>query len=72
MKIQVYSTDASEEDCLRYDYHTEVEGTVHCLTWCSLGTFYTHLEIIERAKALFGDDVEVEYLPGTYIETRPL
>jgi hypothetical protein len=70
--ITVYSTDASEPDCLRSDYHTVVDGKEHLLTWCALGSYYTHLEIVEAAQRLFGADVVVEYAPGTYIQTEPL
>jgi hypothetical protein len=61
MKITVQSHDDSDDDCKRDTYFTIVDGVNHLLAPCALGSWYTHLEIVERAKTLFGDDVEIEY-----------
>jgi len=61
MKITVTSYDDSEPDCKRDTYITVVDGKEHLLAPCALGSYWTHLEILERARELFGEDVEVEY-----------
>ena len=61
MKIKVYTTDASEPDCRRYDYCCMVDGKEYCLAACGLWLDnHLRLEIETRARKLFGD-VEIEY-----------
>lgn len=61
MKITVTSYDDSEPDCKRDTYITVVDGVEHCLAPCALNSRWTFEGIEERARELFGDDVEVEY-----------
>lgn len=60
MKIIIYSTDASEEDCRREDFWTEVDGKEYLLAPSALGlNVHIQKEIREKAQALFGQDVEI-------------
>lgn len=62
MKIIVYSTDASEEDCRREDFWTEVNGKEYLLAPSALGlNEHIRKEILEKAQALFGNDVQIAY-----------
>lgn len=70
MKIIVTSYDDSEPDCKRDTFVTMVDGKEYVLAPCALGSYYTHLEIVERAKSLFGKDVEIEYT--CWIANKPV
>lgn len=59
MRIVLESYDDSEEDCKRDTFFTVVDGKEHCLAPCSLGSWWTWLEIQEKARQLFGADVEI-------------
>lgn len=62
MKINVYTIDASEEDCRRTDYCTKVNGKEYILAPSALSlNERIRKEILERAQALFGNDVEIAY-----------
>lgn len=61
MKIQVYTYDASEPDCRRSDYCCRVDGKEYLLAGSALGSEYTIREIEEKARELFGADVEITY-----------
>jgi hypothetical protein len=60
MKIILESYDDSEEDCTRNTFVTRVDGKEYCLAPCSLGSWWTWLEIQESARKFFGADVEIE------------
>lgn len=62
MKIQVYTYDASEEDCRRSDYCCRVAGKEYLLAGSALGSEYTLREVEEKARKLFGADVQIEYV----------
>ena len=78
MKITVTSYDDSEPDCKRDTYITVVDGKEILLAPCALGSYYTYLEIVERAKELFGNDVEivwdcfVDRVPPSYLNPAKL
>lgn len=57
------------EDCSRTTYITMVDGQEHLLAGCSLGSYYTYIKIIERARFLFGNDVILD-LSAVWLETE--
>ncbi len=59
MKIILHSEDDSDDDCRRDTFFAIVDGKRHYLAACALGTKYTWLEIQERARKIFGQDVEI-------------
>lgn len=62
MKIQVFERDASEEDCRRVDYCCKVNGQEFLLSpSCLPGSEYAKREVEEKARELFGADVEIVY-----------
>lgn len=62
MKIKVQSYDDSEEDCRRETFYTVVDGKEYLLAPCALpSSEYTFREIEEKARELFGADVEITY-----------
>jgi hypothetical protein len=62
MKILVQEIDASDDDCLRYDYVTVVGGKEYLLSPCSLShSAYTVKDIILSARKYFGADVEIDW-----------
>lgn len=62
MKIIVQEIDASEPDCLRYDYVTVVDGKEYLLSPCSLPhSAYTVKDIVLSARKYFGQDVEIDW-----------
>lgn len=71
MKIKVLSHDDSEEDCRRESYYTEATGERVYLSSCALGSYYTFLEIQEKARKLFGADVELDLSQARHLETTP-
>jgi len=62
MKIKVYTVDASEDDCRRYDFCCRVDGKEYLLAGSALGGEYTRREVEENARKLFGADVQVVYI----------
>lgn len=71
MKINVLSYDDSEEDCRRNTYYTMVDGKEVTLAACALGSYYTFLEIQEKARKVFGADVELDTSNAHYLTTTP-
>ena len=61
MKITVTSYADSDEDCRRDTYVTVVNGKEYLLAPCALAGFDTYDEIEQRARNLFGENVEVVY-----------
>ena len=62
MKILVQEIDASDDDCVRYDYVTVVEGKEYLLSPSSLSnSSKTVSEIILSARRYFGADVEIDW-----------
>lgn len=62
MTIEVYTTDASEPDCRRYNFCTRVDGKEILLAGSALGNEWTYREVEERACKLFGADVKIHYV----------
>jgi len=71
MKIKVLSYDDSEDDCRRETYYTLVNGREVLLAPCALGSYYTFLEIQEKARSLFGADVELDLSEARCLTTTP-
>jgi hypothetical protein len=61
MKITVTRYWDGDDDCNRYTYVTKVNGKEHCLAPCALSGGLVESEIEERARKLFGADVEIEW-----------
>jgi len=61
MKLKVTFKDASEPDCRREDWVVIVDGKEHCICPSALGTKDNEIEALERARSLFGPDVELTY-----------
>jgi hypothetical protein len=59
MKIILYTYNANEEDCIRYDYCTRVDGREHLLAVSAMAGARTNKEIREKAEKLFGADVMI-------------
>ena len=59
MKVIVTWIDDSETHCRRTTYVTMVDGKEYVLAPSALSGPHTDREIVERAQALFGADVEV-------------
>jgi hypothetical protein len=68
--IVVQSYDDSEEDCKRETYYTVVDGKEYLLAPCSLGSYYTYLEILAEIDKLFGKDVDIVWDCG-YLRMEP-
>lgn len=66
MQVQIEYYDDSEDDCMRTTFVgiDPESGKERLLAPCSLGSYYTYLEIVERAKAIWGEDVELIGLPN--------
>ena len=62
MKIVVQKIDASDDDCIRYDFVTMVDGKEHLLSPSSREhSVYTVRDIILTARGLFGPYVEIDW-----------
>jgi len=61
MQITITFQDASDDDCRRVDYVTVVDGQEHCLSACALGNEYSDREAENRARQLWGNDIEISY-----------
>jgi hypothetical protein len=66
MKLQIEYNDAcrrttyeSDDDCRRVDYCVTVDGKEYCLSGSALGNEHNDREATERARELFGPDVEL-------------
>jgi hypothetical protein len=55
MQITITTIDDSDDDCRRTTYETRVDGKLYTLAACSL----RGEGVEERARELFGDDVEI-------------
>jgi len=61
MKIKVTSYKVSDDDCRRYDFVTVVDGVEYNLDSESLGNDIAVQRMTDRAKAMFGHDVELVF-----------
>ncbi len=61
MKITIERYWDGDDDCDRYTYFTNIDGREHILAACALSGGLAESKIDERARELFGADVEIRW-----------